>query len=124
MGRNNDLTRLCAPVDLLDQLRGGLSAGLSVARIDGDDLRVQKLHQRRAADARHLQTVDTLLLQIFTRAQRQRIRGAHQRGGLRRQDAGDLLVALLHAQPRQEATAERLCFCKTPDRPHGVACRW
>lgn len=101
MSGNHDLPRLAPPVDLLDQLRGGLSAGLGITRIDGDDLRVQKLHQRRAADARHLQAVDALLLKVFAGSQRQRIRGAHQRGCLRGQDTGNLLVALLHAQTRQ-----------------------
>jgi hypothetical protein len=52
------------------------------SRIDGDDFRVEELHQRRAADAGDLQILDALLLQIFAGAQGEGIRGADQRAGL------------------------------------------
>ena len=62
MDGNDDLAGFCAPVDLLNQLCGGLTAGLGVARIDGDDLRVQELHQRGTTYAGDLQLVDALFL--------------------------------------------------------------
>ena len=40
MGRNNDLTGLGTPGNLLDQLRGRLSPRLGVTRINADNLRV------------------------------------------------------------------------------------
>jgi hypothetical protein len=75
-GGNNDLSWFAAAVDLLDQLRGRLSPGFGVAGIDGDDFRVEEFHQRRAADARHLQVLDSLLLQIFADAKGEGVRRA------------------------------------------------
>lgn len=40
--------------DLVDQLLCRLASGFGVAGIDGEDLRMQKLHRRRAADAGEL----------------------------------------------------------------------
>ena len=62
MGGDHYLARLCAAVNLLNKLRGGLTARLGVARIDGDDFRVQEFHQRRATDACNLEAVDALFL--------------------------------------------------------------
>ena len=59
MSGNHDLPRLAPPVDLLDQLRGGLSAGLGITWIDGDDLRVQKLHQHTSAVVCGVRTLAT-----------------------------------------------------------------
>ena len=81
-GGDNDLPRLAAAIYLLNKLCRRLMTGFRIARIDGDNFRMQKLHQRRTAHARQLKIVDTLLLQILACAQREGIRGADQRGGV------------------------------------------
>ncbi len=100
-GGNHDLAGIDAAGDLLDQLPGGPASGLGIARIDGQDFRVEKLHQRRAADAGELQRIATLLLEVLAGAEGEGIRRADQGAGFSRQHAGDGVISLLHAQPRQ-----------------------
>lgn len=59
------MTGLTVAGDLLDQLLCRMASGFGIAGIDRQDLRVEKLHQRRAADAGKLETIDSLLLEIL-----------------------------------------------------------
>lgn len=90
-----------------DQLRRRLTTGFGITRIDGEDLRVEKIDKGRVADAGKLKR-DAPLLQIFAGTQGQAVAGAEQRRGLGCQHLRDMIVTRLHTQAGQHRARRQI----------------
>ena len=62
VGGDYNLTWIGTAIDLIDQLRCGLATCFGIAGINGDDLRVEKFHERRIPHTRQLQIINALFL--------------------------------------------------------------
>jgi hypothetical protein len=62
VGGDHDLAWIGATIYLIDQLCCGLAACFGIAGINGDDLRVEKFHERRIPHTRQLQIINALFL--------------------------------------------------------------